>query len=94
MHTRTGTTATNYLLRLFEVTHGSTAPPAALDDRHVEAASIDEARAKVVELLSAERRALRSLSCLADGGFLAYVLPPLPEVAAAPARTRRPRGRR
>lgn len=96
MHKRTGTaTATKYLLRLFEVQPGgSTEPPVALDDRHIEAASIDEARTRATELLEAERRPLRSISCLADGGLLAYVLPPLPAAEARPGRARRPRGRR
>lgn len=81
-------------IRVFEVQpHGSTEPPTPLPDRHVDAGSLDEAREKAAALFAAERRPVRSISCLAEGGLVAYVLP-LPEAEAAPERRRRPRGSR
>jgi hypothetical protein len=87
--------ASQYLLRVFEVQpHGSTETPVPLPERHVEAGSLDDARDRAAALLANERRPLRSISFLAGGGLVAYVLPPLPEPAPAPEQRRRPRGRR
>ena len=83
-----------YLVRVFELEpNGSTNEPMPLADRTIEAADIDDARARATELFQSERRPLRSLSCLAGGaGLVAYVLPPAP--AEEPRGPRRLRGRR
>lgn len=82
-----------HIVRIFEVAIDAPAdPPVALEDRHVEAASLDAARTLAVELFGAERRPLRSISFLADGGLVAYVLPQLPE-PEAPEKPRRRRRR-
>lgn len=87
------TRITRYPVRVFEVAPDApAAAPAPLPDRHVEAASVDEARAQAAALFAAERRPLRSLAFLADGGLVAYVLPPLPAPEERPRR--RGRGRR
>lgn len=92
MSAPTGTAAASkYLLRVFEVKPQGAEAPVRLPDRDIEAESIDEARTKASETLAQERRLVRSLSCLAEGGLVAYVLPPQPEPAAEPARTRRHR---
>ena len=86
--------ASQYLLRVFEVQpHGSVEPPAPLPDRHVDAGTLDDARKRATELFENERRPLRSISFLAEGGLVAYVLPPLPGPAPAPEQRRRPRGK-
>jgi len=87
-----------HAVRTFEVKPDSpVAPPIVLEDRHVEAGTLEGARTKVAELFAAERRPVRSLSFLADGGLVAYVLPPLPEPDEAEKprrRRRRPGGKR
>jgi len=80
-----------HVVRTFEVKPDApAAPPVALEDRTVEAGTVDEARARAAELFAAERRPLRSLSFHADGGLAAYVLPALPE----PEPSEKPRRRR
>ena len=82
-----------HAIRIFEVKPDAPVdPPVALADRHVEAGTLEEARAKAAELFAGERRPVRSLSFLADGGLVAYVLPPLPELAE-PDKPRRRRRR-
>jgi len=87
-----------HVVRTFEVKPNAPVdPPVALDDRHVEAGSLEEARTKVGELFAGERRPVRSLSFLGDGGLVAYVLPELPEPKEPEKprrRRRRPGGRR
>lgn len=88
----------NHRVRIFEVQPDAPVdPPVAIADRHVEAGTLDDARAKAAELFACERRPLRSLSFLADGGLVAYVLPPLPETEEPEKprrRRRRPGGKR
>jgi len=80
-----------HVVRTFEVVPDAPAdPPVALGDRHVEAGSLEEARARATELFAGERRPVRSMSFLADGGLVAYVLPELPE----PEEPDKPRRRR
>jgi hypothetical protein len=84
------TSTTIYSVRVFEVPPGTGGPPAPLPDREVEAASVEDARAQAMALLAAERRPVRSIAFLAEGGLVAYVLPPEP----APEERARPRARR
>jgi hypothetical protein len=80
-----------HTIRTFEVKPDAPAdPPVALGDRHVEADTLEEARAGATGLFTTERRPVRSLSFLADGGLVAYVLPELPE----PVEPEKPRRRR
>jgi len=85
------------VIRTFEVKPDAPAdPPVALQDRHVEAGTLEEARTRAAENFTNERRPLRSLSFLADGGLVAYVLPPIaePQATEKPRRRRRAGGKR
>lgn len=87
-------------VRTFEVNpEAASAVPLALEDRFIEADTVDAARSRAAAVFAAERRPLRSLSFHADGGLVAYVMPPLPEpepdtLDERPKRKRRQRGRR
>ena len=79
-----------YAVKTFEMNPDApTDPPVAIEDRHVESTTVDAARRAATELFAAERRPVRSLSFLADGGLVAYVLPVLPEPEEKPKRRRR-----
>jgi len=81
-------------IRVFEVQPDApAAQPVALDDCHVEAASVDASLRRAIELFGGLRRQVRSLSLHVDGGLLAYVYPAQPEPESKPAKRKR-RGRR
>jgi len=68
------------MLRVFEVNpNASTDALIALPDRTLETESMDAARRDAYQAMIQERRMVRSVSFLADGGLVAYVLPPEPE---------------
>ncbi len=80
----------NYLVKVFEVSREAkpTDLPQELPGFAVSGSSVDEARRAAVARLHADGWSVRSLSCTADGGIAAVVVPP-----ELPAPTRRRGGR-
>ncbi len=85
----------DYPVKVFEVTSDAKPGdrPRELQGFAVSGETAEDARRSVLARLASERRGLRSLSFMADGGLAAVVLPPAPE-PKAPAPTRRRRGGR